>query len=262
MTMPAELDFHECAGCASHPSRIPVLVEVPPLEKIQRPRWRRRLKKVAIIGGATAFTLAGAVAGYVGISIYKIDHAVHHIALPSSLLAKGDNDLLAVVLGPNHFEQIFVFHTTDGHTNVLKVPSDLGVAGGSGSGGASSASVPLSHLNIRQPDAILSGLRELGIPVGRYVGVDLHAANPSSALGRLALGKTDMTELISHPAGTASLMEAVASHVYLGPHTSVSSLLTLMHVPTGNPVSVPTSTTASGQVVLAGPATDVLRHFL
>jgi hypothetical protein len=71
-----------------------------------------------------------------------------------------------------------------------------------------------------------------------------------------------MTSLISHPAGTASLLEAVASHVYLGPNTSVSSLLTLMHASTGTPVSVPTSTAPDGRVVLAAPADGVLRHFL
>jgi hypothetical protein len=221
-----------------------------------RPRWRRRLKKIAIGTAATAFVVAGALGAFVAVSLYRIDHAVHHIVLPAALLAKGDTDLLAMVTGPDHHEMVYLFHTTNGHTNTLEVPSSLGVKGAGG------VSVPLSSLDIRKPEAIICGLRQLGIPIGRYVGVDLRKANPTSALGRLALGKTSMTALISHPAGTASLMEAVASHVYLGPHTSVSSLLTLIHVPAGAPVSVPTSTTPSGQVVLAAPAVDVLRHFL
>jgi hypothetical protein len=35
-----------------------------------------------------------------------------------------------------------------------------------------------------------------------------------------------------------------------------------MKVPARAPVSVPTSTNSEGQVVLAGPAVNVLKHFL
>jgi hypothetical protein len=56
-------------------------------------------------------------------------------------------------------------------------------------------------------------------------------------------------------------MEAVASHVYLGPGTSISSLLSLMHVPTATPVVVPTAKEPDGRVVLAGPAGPVLARF-
>jgi hypothetical protein len=201
--------------------------------------------------------LVALLGAYLGLSLYKIDHAVHHVRVPESLLAKGKSDLLAVVEGPEHHEEIYVFNTTGGHTKVLVVPSTLGVTTGH-----STHPVPLSALNIHQPEAIISGLRQLGIPVGRYVGVDLHAVSPTSSLGRLALGKTSMASLLGHPTGTTSLIEAVASHVYLGPHTSVSALLSLMKVPTRSPVAVPTSTTANGQVVEAAPAINVLKKFL
>jgi hypothetical protein len=246
-----------CPGCATHPALLPgvhlSLLPKPLPEKAFGSRRRSKVKKAMFITGGITVALIGAVAAYMGISLYKIDHAVHHVAIPASLLADGKNDLLAVVKGPDHHEAIYAFNTKAGHTNVLLVPGTLGVKKGVNT-------VRLDSLDIHQPIAIISGLRTLGIPVARYVAVDLHAANPNSSLGRLALGKIDMASLVSHPAGTTSLLEAVASHVYLGPHTSVSSLLSLMNVPTGTPVSVPT-TTANGQVVLAEPAVGVLRHF-
>jgi hypothetical protein len=246
--MAISADAQDCAGCVTHPSLLP--------EVAVRRSVHARLKKVALIFGVGVFGLATMAAMYIGVTLYKIDHAVHHIALPQSLLAKGDNDLLAVVRGPEHHEEFFVFRTAHGHTNVLSVPSALGVEVAAGK------SVPLSSLSIDAPAPIISGLRHLGIPVGRYLGVDLSSVSPTSSLGRLALGTASITSLISHPAGTTSLMEAVASHVFLGPHTPVSSLLDLMQVPAANPVSVPTWTTPNGQVVLAAPAVDVLRHFL
>jgi hypothetical protein len=263
MVVIAEVEAHRCAGCpgcANHPSRLPALEPVVQLALVPPVPTRSRRsfwKKVALISGGAVVSLVALAGAYIGITLYKIDHAVHHVSVPESLLAKGKGDLLAVVLGPDHHEEVYVFNTTGGHTKVLMVPSTLGV-----STGHSTHTVPLSALNIHRPEAIITGLRQLGIPVGRYVGVDLHAVSPDSSLGMLALGKTSMASLVGHPAGTTSLIEAVASHVYLGPHTSVSSLLTLMKVPTGKRVSVPTSTTSNGQVVLAAPAVNVLRHFL
>ena len=94
-----------------------------------RPRRRRRLKRILIAGASGLLALILLVAGWVGISLYRIDHAVHHVGVPASLLAKGKNDLLAIVKGPNHSEQIFVFHATGGHTHVLKIPNGLGCRG-------------------------------------------------------------------------------------------------------------------------------------
>lgn len=199
--------------------------------------------------------LVAALAAYAGITLYQIDHAVHHVEVPSSLLAKGQDTLLAVVKGPDHTENAYLFHTSSGHTNVLILPTSLAVT----VGGRQKA---LSSLDIHAPVAIISGLRQLGIPVARYVAVDLHTVSPNSSLGRLATGKISITGMLTNPTGTMSMLKAVATHVYLGPNTSVSALLELTHVPTTRPVHIPTSRDAHGTVVLASPFVGVLRHFL
>ena len=93
-----------------------------------RPRRRRRLKRILIATGSGFLALLLLAAAWIGISLYRIDHAVHHVGVPASLLAKGKNDLLAIVKGPDHSEQIFVFHATGGHTHVLKIPEQAGAA--------------------------------------------------------------------------------------------------------------------------------------
>ena len=217
---------------------------------------RRRLRRVLLAVGATLFVLIASAAAWIGIGIYKIDHAVHHVVVPASLLAKGKNDLLAIVRGPDHFEQIFVFHNTGSHTNVLKIPSSLALPL---TGGHKAA---IETLSLHKPDAIISGLDQLGIPVTHYVGVDLHMVDPNSDLGKLATGRLSVTGLISDPTGTTTLLEQVASHIYLGPGTPVSAVLSLMNVPTAHPVSVPISTDVHGTVVLASAFPTVLRSFL
>ena len=233
------LEF-DAPAAAAHPAR----------------RKRRRLMRVLIWTGGSLVTLIALVAAYAGISIYRIDHAVHHVTVPASLLAKGKNDLLAIVKGPDHTEQIFVFHDTGGHTNVLKVPNKLGLplAGG--------GTVPIDTLSLHAPSALIAGLDKLGIPVSHYVGVDLHMVSPTSSLGQLATGRLSVTGLISDPTGTTSLLEQVASHIYLGPGTPVSAVLSLMNVPTANPVSVPTAKDLNGKVVLASAFPSILRGFL
>ena len=217
---------------------------------------RRRIKRILLIVGATLVTLVAAAGTWVGVSIYRIDHAVHHVTLPASLLAKGKNDLLAIVQGPDHKEQVFVFHVTGGHTHVLQVPEALALPLHDGQ------RVPLDSLSIHAPNAIVAGLDRLGIPVSHYVGVDLHMVNPASDLGRLATGKLSVTSMISNPLGTSALMGQVASHMYLGPGTPVSAVLSLMDVPTAHPVIVPTNRDGQGQLVLAAAFVDVLRAFL
>ena len=71
-----------------------------------------------------------------------------------------------------------------------------------------------------------------------------------------------MTSLIADPTGTGSLLAQVASHMYLGPGTPVSAVLSLMHVPTTHPVSVPTDRVGGGRVVLGSSFAAVLRGFL
>jgi hypothetical protein len=219
-------------------------------------RRRSRTKRIVIGLGGTCLALIMAAGLYVGYTIYKIDHAVHHVGVPASILARGKNDLLAVVRGPDHSEEIYLFHATGGHTNVLLIPSALAITGPDGH------KVPIRDLSIHSPAPIISGLSRMGIPVSEFVGVDLHMVNPNSSLGRLATGKISVTSLISNPTGTSSLIQEVASHVYLGPHTPTSALLSLMHVPTKNPISVPTATDPSGHVVLADSFNDVMRSFL
>jgi len=228
---------------------------VPESQPRPRPR-RRRLKRILIASGSGFLALLLLVAAWIGISLYRIDHAVHHVGVPASLLAKGKNDLLAIVKGPDHSEQIFVFHATGGHTHVLKIPNKLALPLAAG------GTVPIETLSLHSPTTIIAGLDRLGIPVSHYVGVDLHKVDPASSLGQLATGKLSVTSLISDPTGTTSLLEQVASHVYLGPGTPVSAVLSLMNVPTANPVNVPTDTDGNGKVVLAFGFSTILRGFL
>jgi hypothetical protein len=218
---------------------------------------RRLLKRVLLIGGSALLAVIALVGSWVGISLYRIDHAVHHVGVPAWLLARGKNDLLAIVKGPDHSEQAFVFHAAGGHTNVLQIPGAMAVPLRSG------ATVPLEQLSLHAPATIIAGLEHLGIPVSHYVGVDLHMVSPASNLGQLATGKLSITSMISDPTGTTSLLEQVASHMYLGPGTPVSDVLTLMNVPTAHPVTVPTARDEQGKlVVLASALVTVLRDFL
>jgi hypothetical protein len=222
------------------------------------PRRSRRstLKHILVAAGSALVALLLVVASFVGYSLYRIDHAVHHVGVSASLLARGKNDLLAIVKGPDHSEQVFVFHDAGGHTNVLQIPQKLGLPMSNGT------TVPLGTLSLHAPTTIIAGLDHLGIPVSHYVGVDLHMVDPDSNLGRLATGKLSMTSMMSDPTGTSSILEQVASHIYLGPGTPVSAVLSLMNVPTSHPVSVPTERDVHGTVVLAAAFANVLRAFL
>ena len=228
---------------------------VPRAPKPRRSR-RARLKRVLVASGAALVALILIAGSFMTLSLYRIDHAVHHVGVSASLLAKGKNDLLAIVEGPDHTEQVFVFHNAGTHTNVLQIPKALGLPLDNGT------TVPLGALSLHAPSAIIAGLGRLGIPVTHYVGVDLHMVNPNSNLGELATGKLSMTSMMSDPTGTSSLLEQVASHIYLGPGTPVSAVLSLMNVPTAHPVSVPTEKDVHGIVVLTAAFANVLRAFL
>jgi hypothetical protein len=221
-----------------------------------RPKRHWGWKRILITAGSALLALILAVAGFIGFSLYRIDHAVHHVGISASLLARGKNDLLAIVKGPDHSEQVFVFHNTDGHTNVLQIPKTLGIPLAEG------GTVTLGSLSLHAPSTIVAGLGRLDIPVSHYVGVDLHMVDPHSNLGQLATGKLSVSSMISNPTGTSSILEQVASHIYLGPGTPVSAVLSLMNVPTAHPVSVPTERDVHGTVVLAAAFANVLRAFL
>ncbi len=219
-------------------------------------RPRRRLRRALVVAACVLTVVIALVGSWIGITFYRIDHAVHHVTIPAALLARGKNDLLAIVKGPGPSEQAFVFHAAGDHTHVLQIPSALALPLADG------ARVPLENLSLRTPTSIVAGLDRLGIPVGRYVGVDLRGVDLTSTLGRLATGKISIASLVSDPTGTTTLLEDVASHTYLGPGTPVSSVLSLMGVPTSHPVSVPTERNGQGDVVLASEFANVLRGFL
>ena len=219
-------------------------------------RSRRRLvKRILLIVGTGLFALVATMATLIGVSLWRIDHNVHHVGVPAALLAKGKNDLLAIVQGPNHSEEAYA--SPDGlHHQSPDHPGRPRIAHGR------RGTRFVKTLDIHKPSVIISGLDKLGIPVSHYVGVDLHSVNPSSNLGQLASGKLSISSMISNPPGTSSLLSAVASHIYLGPGTPVSAVLSLMNVPTAHPVQVPTSRDEQGNVVLASAFASVLRSFL
>ena len=95
-----------------------------------------------------------------------------------------------------------------------------------------------------------------------YVGVDLHTVNPHSNLDKLANGTMPSGSMMSNPAGASSLLQQVASHIWLGPGTPVSAVLSLMNVPTAHPVSVPVERDVHGVVVVTAAFANVLRAFL
>jgi hypothetical protein len=140
----------------------------------RRHRWLTRL---VVLGGMGVLTLILLTAGWIGITLYRIDHAVHHVAVRASLLVRGKNDLLAMVKGPDHSDQIYVLRAAGGHghTAILKIPNSLGLPLPGGGW------VPIQALSLQDPATIIAGLDRLGIPVSRYVGIDLHTFGPNSA---------------------------------------------------------------------------------
>jgi hypothetical protein len=228
------------------------------LPRARKPRRSRRarVKRILIATGSALVALVALAGSFVGFNLYRIDHAVHHVGVSASLLAKGKNDLLTIVKGPDHTEQVFVFHNAGAHTNILQIPQNLGLTLQNGS------IVPLETLNLHAPSAIIAGLDRLGIPVTHYVGVDLHTVNPQSNLAKLANGTMPLGSLMSDPTGASSLLQQVASHIWLGPGTPVSAVLALMNVPTAHPVSVPVQRGLHGVVVLTAAFANVMRAFL
>jgi len=163
---------------------------------------------------------------------------------------------LVVIRGPEQSEQIFVLHSVGGHTNILEVPNTLLVPLSGGT------ATPIDALSLRRPTTMIRALGRLGLPISRYVGVDLHMVSPDSTLGRLATGQISAANLIANPLGASSLLDQVASHIYLGPGTPTSAILSLMTVSTAHPVTIPTSRAHHGRVILAAAFGSVLRTFL
>jgi hypothetical protein len=73
--------------------------------RLAQSRSKRRIKHVAIATGSIVFAIFVVAAAWIGISIYRIDHAIHHVSVPPSLISKHRDDLLVMVKGPDHCEQ-------------------------------------------------------------------------------------------------------------------------------------------------------------
>jgi hypothetical protein len=68
--------------------------------------------------------------------------------------------------------------------------------------------------------------------------------------------------MMSDPTGASSLLQQVASHIWLGPGTPVSAVLSLMNVPTAHPLSVPVERDVHGVVVVTAAFAHIMRAFL
>jgi hypothetical protein len=220
-----------------------------------RSKKKGRMKgtALALLCGVVAFPAVVAI--WVGISVYRIDHAIHHVSVPASLISKGHMDLLMMVKGPDKSEQVFVLHGTGVRQSVLQIPEKLllPLVGGQ--------TVPIDTLSIRRPATIISGLERLGLPITQFVGVDLHMFSSNSVIGRLATGQTSTSSLISNPLRASSLIEQVASHIYLGPGTPTSAIMSLTTVSTAHAVAIPTKSGPHGSVVLATMSAAVWKVF-
>ena len=124
---------------------------------------RRRTSGAGVVPAQRVRLLSGAVVGALVLLGGGVDRSqplqastmpCTTSAVPTALLAKGKNDLLAIVEGPDHTEQIFVFHQTGGHTNVLRSrrPLTLPLPGG--------GSMPINTLSVHAPAAIIAGLEQ------------------------------------------------------------------------------------------------------
>jgi len=225
--------------------------------RLSKPPARRGpywvLIRVLISSGTVLFALSALAASWIGINIYRIDHAIHRVSVPASLLARGHADLLVIVKGPDHSEQVLVIHSAGAHTAVLTIPNTLALPVSNG------ATAPLDSLSIRRPAAIISGLDHLGLPIGRFVGVDLHMFSSKSEVGQFATGQLSASSLVSNPVGASSLLEQVASHVYLGPGTPMSAVLSLTALSATQTTVLPTTRAPRGGTVLADVDGSVLR---
>ena len=177
---------------------------------------RRRVTRFLLVVGAGLAALILVVGGCVGYELYRIDHAVHHVGISSSLLARGKNDLLAIVKGPHHDEEAYVFHT--GRALQRAQHSEhVGAAGRRRPDGA--AFGPQRARRHRPSSPASTGwasrqpLRRGGPAHGEPL-VEPRAPGDGKAVG-------DFAHL--DPTATGSLLAQVASHMYLGPGTPVSA---------------------------------------
>ena len=84
---------------------------------------RRMVKRILLIVGTGLFALVATIATIAGISLWRIDHNVHHVGVPAALLAKGKNDLLAIVRVRTTARRPTSFTRRPRPTKVLTIPS-------------------------------------------------------------------------------------------------------------------------------------------
>lgn len=207
---------------------------------------KSRMKRAALAIGTSILIFFTLAATWVAISIYRFDHAIHHIALPASLISKGHDDLLVMVKGPNHSEQVLILHRSRGRAHPLQIPNTMLLPLGGGK------SAPIDTLDLQHPTTIIGGLERLGLPIRQFVGLDLHMFSSKSVIGRLASGQASAASLIANPLSASSILEQVASHIYLGPGTPTSAVMSLTTVSAAHVVAIPTTRDAHGRVALAG----------
>ena len=198
-----------------------------------------------------------AAAGVVGATWLRMERSVHHVALSPRLLAAGSHDVLVDVWRPGGQVDTFVYRASGAVREALSLPADLAV-GGAG------RRTTLGSIPPARATEVVAAVRRAGVPVGRYVGLDLSTVAPSSPLGRVASGHASLASLLHDPAAVAGLLSDAAHHVFLGPGTSLGSVLSAV---TGPPPCRRTSLPAThrgGQVGLvpAPRSSQVVAAFL
>lgn len=217
------------------------------------PRSRRLAAAAAVVVVATV-----AVVGAFGaVTAWRTERAVHHLVLAPGLMREGAGDLLVDVWRPGPHPSLYVVRAGAGTTTVLPVPSRLLV------GFRRGRDVTAGDVSPRRPGPLLHAVEAAGIPVSRFLGVDLRSVPADSTLGRLLSGRESVAQVLANPVAAASTLTAAAHHVYLGPGTSVSSVLGLLDTRACSAGRLPTRRRPSGSVTVAEPgAGRLVRHFL
>jgi hypothetical protein len=72
----------------------------------------------------------------------------------------------------------------------------------------------------------------------------------TSTIGRLASGQASASSLTANPLNASSILEQIASHVYLGPGTPTSAVMSLTAISEAHLAMIPTTKDPRGQIVL------------
>lgn len=185
-------------------------------------RHHRRHVGLAAVGVVVG--LVAVAAGVVGATWVQMERSVHHVALSPRLLAAGSDDVLVDVWRPGGQVDTFVYRASGAAREALSLPAGL-VVGGTG------RHTTLGSIPPGRAAEVVSAVRQAGVPVGRYVGLNLSTVAPSSPLGQVASGHVPLSSLLNDPAAAAGLLADAAHHVFLGPGTSLGSVLSAVTGP-------------------------------